>query len=1066
MLNDDGLSSTRALIRRRSELLEQCALVFAPPCRHLVLQARAGQGKTMLARQFCARSGRPLVWHDCAPLDNDPASLLIRLLPDLLAALPDLDAEALSGCTALPGGVPGNLGLFRERLGAIFGRCADQRALLAFDDLHRIDNPDCLRILRALDEAAPPDFRFVLLSRTPLRLEDAPLVAPERSIVIDNDLLGFTLHEISDYFLHRFGRAPSPEDCLRAQRRTEGWAMGLALSPSAAADGVPPLRGDAEQDLDKLFFSACLEGLAPGVVRELLLGARLEAAPEALLRTLGFEDAAVRLAELAAQGKFVTTSQGVAGRTFRMHDMLREALCRRAARELPETERRGFLRTVAAWCRERKAYAETLQLLAELGDAAGLDALLAECQAEPLFRNELHLLETTLGRLRPEEFAGRGWITLTLGGMKLSTNPPEALPLLRTARELLAARGDRQGELLALCYLMQRELFFYADLRAIDRHAARALPLLRAEERRLAPLPRLFCCEQLSFASYVATAGLKNAQYLEELTRTTLRNAGMDRSRPELALSGAYRLVLGDATRFLTQMEPLFMVLRSADLAPLSRFALYMSAANCRAMIGDRPGYEIVIAAFRKDCAQLLENSFLNGFIRVWDTDFRLSRTPPERLPALLTSLGDLRRPDIPEHLSLQLRQQRALALALADDPEAGLREALYCARGRARIGGTFFRNICHAVLGGMLALAGRTHAAERVFAATLRRCAAHGEDYVRPQIYAHRARMRLRLGDAEGARSDILRMAEGLRRFRNLRCFCMPRSIMVDVLGAAMKLPSVRGLAREIARTQLGLEFAENGSPVPQLRARLRDGTLRLEAKDGAFLVCAELKPRQRALLELLLETPGHSLSTAQAAERLWPAADRDRARGSLDACASRLRKDLTDGLGLTQGKDYLRTAAGRIELRHCRVCDAEAARLALRGRRALENNLLWSAHIFFRRMADELTEFREDDFAQRPELAHIVSEAVHEWAGLLRRARMFAELPDVVELGLRAEPLDDQLHALKYAVCVRLRRHAAAALTARTYRNRLLELGCDPAEADAALDDLLRLAGELHLG
>jgi len=58
----------------RHEALAHCRMLFSGDFRLLVIEARAGQGKTTLARQFMASALS--TWHACTPSQQDPPAFV------------------------------------------------------------------------------------------------------------------------------------------------------------------------------------------------------------------------------------------------------------------------------------------------------------------------------------------------------------------------------------------------------------------------------------------------------------------------------------------------------------------------------------------------------------------------------------------------------------------------------------------------------------------------------------------------------------------------------------------------------------------------------------------------------------------------------------------------------------------------------------------------------------------------------------------------------------------------------------------------------------------------------
>ncbi len=334
-----GLVARPALERRLGQAL------LGP--RLVLLCAPAGFGKTAaLTRQLAQLDpGVACAWVGCDEDDD-----LHRLLGCLCAALEPWDLPWRVAPDALAGGVDGGGGTQAGRAGlrrsadalvnALAG--AERRGVIVLEDTHRIADPAVFEWCDLLLERLPAGWTLVMSSRV-----DPPLALPRLRAC--GELVEFRIEDL------RFspeeagalaGQAGvgGAEDVEPLWRRTQGWAAGLRLALNAGQGAGA--RGAADRHAFDYLASEVLDAL-PARLRHFLLRAsplpELSAARCAVVT--GHGDAARLLDETERRGLFVSVLAGDEP-TLALHDLFRDCLEERLARELPD-EVPGLLQRAA-----------------------------------------------------------------------------------------------------------------------------------------------------------------------------------------------------------------------------------------------------------------------------------------------------------------------------------------------------------------------------------------------------------------------------------------------------------------------------------------------------------------------------------------------------------------------------------------------------------------------------------------------------------------------------------------------------------------------------------------------
>jgi len=235
----------------------------------VLVSAPAGSGKTFLLRSWIATEGleERAAWVSVGRGERDAQAFWVSVLDSLrgtetgsvrvreLTPAPDLD-----GATVVR--------RLLEDLSSL-----DEPLWLVIDDLHELHAEEAIHHLEGLLGSAPPELRFVLLTRRDLRLGLHRLRVEGELTEIRGEDLRFTLEE-SRGLLESAGVRLSDGALGSLVARTEGWAAGLRLAALSLATDPDPER-----------FAAAFSG-RDRAVAEYLLAEVLERQPQEVSRLL------------------------------------------------------------------------------------------------------------------------------------------------------------------------------------------------------------------------------------------------------------------------------------------------------------------------------------------------------------------------------------------------------------------------------------------------------------------------------------------------------------------------------------------------------------------------------------------------------------------------------------------------------------------------------------------------------------------------------------------------------------------------------------------------------------
>jgi LuxR family transcriptional regulator, maltose regulon positive regulatory protein len=324
------------------------------------VSAPAGSGKTFLLRSWIAAEGlgERTAWVSVLREQHDPQAFWLSILDSLratrigservreLTAAPDLDGAAV-------------VRRLLEDLGSL-----DERLWLVIDDLHELQAEEAIRCLQLLLRSASPQLRFVLSTRSDLRLGLHRLRVEGELTEIRGEELRFSLEE-SRGLLEAAGVRLSDGALESLVGVTEGWAAGLRLAAlSLAKDGDPERFAASfsgrERAVADYLLAEVLEHQPQEVSRLLLRTSILERVSGLLAdRLTGCSGSERILWDLEDAGAFVVALDSERS-WFRYHhlfaDLLALELRRTAPQELP-----GLHTIAAEWLAEHGHSVEAIR---------------------------------------------------------------------------------------------------------------------------------------------------------------------------------------------------------------------------------------------------------------------------------------------------------------------------------------------------------------------------------------------------------------------------------------------------------------------------------------------------------------------------------------------------------------------------------------------------------------------------------------------------------------------------------------------------------------------------------
>ncbi|HEX6795038.1 MAG TPA: BTAD domain-containing putative transcriptional regulator [Casimicrobiaceae bacterium] len=354
------------------------------------IAAEPGAGKSTLAAAWASTRGERLLWYRVDEGDADPG-VAFGYLTTL--------AQSARRAVKLPiyrGRDVEKLDVFSRTFFRAFFDLIPAGATLVLDDAHAASGTDFDILLVAIVREVPDDVALLIVSRKDpdgALLED---VARGALRMVDSAALAFTGDEATKLLASSVETARARE----LQSLTNGWAAGMLLLAHAGTKATT-IDSNARDRMLAYFDRAVLANLDEHDLRMLAAASLLPEIDIEALGEMGVDEGAEALLErLRALHAFVVRLDRQP-RSWRLHDLLRDALSRRFA-SIGDPRWRGDLRVAAARiAAQRGLVRDAVRLHLDGGDKPAATAV-ADRFARQLVKDqrlaELDAIAAMLGR--------------------------------------------------------------------------------------------------------------------------------------------------------------------------------------------------------------------------------------------------------------------------------------------------------------------------------------------------------------------------------------------------------------------------------------------------------------------------------------------------------------------------------------------------------------------------------------------------------------------------------------------------------------------------------------------
>ncbi len=474
----------------RLRLIER--LQADPGHRLILVIGQAAQGKTTLVADFLATQDVPAAWLHLDRKDGDSADFYHDLVCALSHALPQSPLENYIEQAHIAMGASEASVRYEALLGSIWQRLPPDIHIV-LDGLEQlpVKAPSWGLIQRVADLTADRG-RILALSRQMPRLKLQQQVMQRAILTLDNTELAFTPEEISAYFevVHDFRPAIACADSI--QKATGGWAGGLVLvsqalsrQPRSGWDSflIKQLPVSLADDAWRYFAEEIFDALPETVQNLLVKAALLDVIDPSILDGLIEEQRATSvLDDLVRRNLFIQVVYDRKQRPlYRLNHLFQNFLKNRFRSGFSAAEQHQTFEQLALLYKNRHQaeIAVDYYLAAKNFDAAA--ACIKKAGIDLVIRGHFADLGKAIAALPANQTKTDPWLFLLLTLTRRIKGGARNIEDLKTVMSAFKRLGDTRGQLMALAYLIEAQVFAGQDPAECRSSIARAEALLELQ---------------------------------------------------------------------------------------------------------------------------------------------------------------------------------------------------------------------------------------------------------------------------------------------------------------------------------------------------------------------------------------------------------------------------------------------------------------------------------------------------------------------------------------------------------------------------------------------------------
>lgn len=991
-------------IHLHRDRLRESILMTDPKFRRLiVIEAQAGQGKSVFISQYLNQITSPALFYQITPRDRDPVFFIRNFFSSLKSEFPEVEIPLLEQMIATgeisATDIDRYAGLISE------GMCSALPAdtHVVFDDLHEIEKMPLLdTFFRKLLPQQHPNVVLVLSTRhiTADRLKD--WIAGRMHVLIGNKELAFNKTEVFEYFNSIVHNPLTPESLHRIYQTTEGWPMGVVLKASEACRGLNGSKGQDNLPLLLLgpeastpYFDTEIFSRVPDEIQQGLLCLALVNEIDRKLSAylIGDEMADQILLRLTSQNMFIRPV-GNKSDIFTFHHLFRDYLRSKACRILNKEQLSTLYGRIAEYYLNAGSPEQALEYVLKAENYPKAHELIEAEGSRLHAENRLVFLFNVLDPLDEDVNRDYPWFSYYYAAACMAVNPARAYDYLSQAKTRFEADGNKTGELIAISALLYYHLAVDGRYERANAYLPRAERLYQQVADRLSPFYRIQAATNIGLVHYMFTNWIEK---MESYCHEALSLAKANQLDDQLAQIQTVMLnkYLGCAISngYHVYYEKLYDACFNPKVTEFSRLIILVHAGYIQWLFDGFADLETLKKMLQRKTRKILAmESIAASFMALWEINAALANGAFDKARHLVETAMALPNAARQPHLRSQFLQYQAFLQAIEGRHKEAVTTADLSQQLRKEAGSLVYTGMNLLVIGATYIHTGHHKKASRRLDKCIQISINVNNPALRAGAYCYLAFLGLKMKRETMATESTRKAIALMQKHGYETIFLWIPHVMNTVLAYAMSQGIAPDFVNSLSLRKLKIGFAAQGQPIPRLDIHTL-GDFRLNVQGTTIFTSKDFTAKQQLLWSSLIAAPKDGVKVETLCVELWPESTPEKARISLDTLLSRMRKTVASSDADLNPLHYLIMEKEHLRLSNCWIDAHALVSSARKGLRHAEANERWQAETEFRGVhqmwqGEFLSQFCCSDSAYQYEESDLISlfiETAVKWSEIL---------------------------------------------------------------------------------
>lgn len=1040
--------------------------------RHQVIfiEARAGQGKSVVAAQFLQRIKANYAWLQLDLADRDPIVTITAIFAALMRAFPGLNKSVLYDMILNNELIEQESDRLAPALINDLNPFLKEDFYLVVDDLHLLKTSEkSLNIIESIISKAPAKLRFIFMSRNS---SFAGAISKKKVLHLDNASLALSQSDIAELFAKIF-KTPLPAKIVAELHQiTEGWIMGLILASHALSNNfnfrqpgrLKKLVASQPGRFWDYFHSELMLSLSYADRRNLLSLALLDDIPLGLAECLSLTSDVFNFLEYLVRRNFFLRRLENTPPSYCFHHLFQEFLRGQALKELSVKEQRIIWAKSGRWHLQQHRFEQALHYYLKAQSYTMVERILQRFGLQLKAANRPAISIETLKGIPPEIVKKRAWLCLTAAAVYSTIDPVQSKGYLDTALQNFILQENESGEILTLAALITYHVGVDCNFRAGKALMPRIESLYAVIGEKISVAARIHIASAVAYGlCYFEGQFERAALYTKKIIQTAQKRGLYDAMAMGVIARGLICNFDGNWNGFETLIEESFFLLQSARVNNINKLSIIALQINALAYQGD-----LVICNFYRKLIELwvdpelLSKTFFGAVLIFLDANIAVAEGRIEEAKIYLQKGLEAGGINLSTHMQSIYWGRYAYIYAMQKDSEKALEALEKSSQLRNEVGGAFFDISNKITFGSIHTLLENFDTAERFLSGALSEIESIGKSPVIISVFAYRAFARIKNGKKSDGLEDLKKFLSLFKQFRYPYFQNFNSTVLKELLTIArlqnIEPEDTQWIGKKFLRTTI----LENGEHIPLLEITTL-GRLEFKIEGIAKISFGDFTRNQRELLALLIsDRSNKGIPYTAIQEAFWPNSSEDKMRSKLDNLFSRLRKVFNTLLAPYSANHYLSMEKGYVHLKNCNI-DADIFKENVKqGKRHLKRNEFWQAgNAFLRAYFLYAGEFMPGVYLNDPaayyreDLQHHFVDCSIHWAGLLSASGSVTEAIQVCQRAILCDPGNETLVRLLYRLFSQSNNPVQAKKIIINYRRVLKEDGFSTEEIEEVISN-----------